>query len=86
MGPKGFQLFFSSVVTIIKGIYVFFSVTSNHRYTRIFKLLAHLGVRARLAVLPKGLDYRNLLPLKGLFYFKMTVFYKVSIEFPFILL
>jgi hypothetical protein len=43
----------------------------------------HLGIRARLAILPKGLYYRNLLLLEGSLYLYATAFYKVSIEFPF---
>jgi len=81
MGLKRFRLFFSSVATIIKGIYIFLSITSDRKYIKVFKLLAHLGIRAYLAVLLKGLYYYNLLLLEGPFYFKMTAFYKVSIEF-----
>jgi len=83
MGLKGFQLLSSSVISIIKGIYVFFS--GNHKYIKVFKLLVHLGIGAYSAVLPKGLYYYNLLLLKGLSYFKATAFYKISIEFLFIL-
>jgi len=43
----------------------------------------HLGIRARLDILPKGLYYRNLLLLEGPFYLNAMAFYKVSIEFPF---
>jgi len=46
----------------------------------------HLGIRAYLTVLPKGLYYYNLLLLKKPFYFKVTAFYKVFIEFLFGLL
>jgi len=59
----------------------FFSVASNYRYIIVFKLLAYLGVRAYLAVLPRGLYYYNLLLLEGPFYLKVTAFYRVSIEF-----
>ena len=41
----------------------------------------HLGIRARLAILPRGLYYRNLLLLEGPSYLYMMAFYKVSIEF-----
>ena len=81
MGPKGFQLLFNSVVAIIKGVYIFLS--SDYRYTRVFKLLVHLGIRACLAILPKGLYCYNLLLLEGPFYLCITAFYKVSVEFPF---
>jgi len=40
-------------VSVIEGVYVFFS--GDCRYVRVFKLLAHLGVRAYSAILPKGL-------------------------------
>jgi len=71
-------------VSIIEGVYVFLS--GDYRYARVFKLLVHLGIRAYLAVLPRGLYYRNLLLLKGPFYLNATAFYKVFIEFPFRLL
>ena len=71
-------------MSIIEGVYVFLS--GDYRYARVFKLLVHLGIRAYLAVLPRGLYYRNLLLLKGPFYLNATAFYKVFIEFPFRLL
>ena len=77
-------MLFSSVITIIEGICIFFS--SNRRYIRVFKLLAHLSIRARLAILLRGLYYRNLLLLKGPFCLNATAFYKISMEFPFRLL
>ena len=43
----------------------------------------HLGIRARSAVLPRGLYCRNLLLLEGPFYLYAIAFYKVSVEFPF---
>jgi len=86
VGPEGFRLLFSSIVTIIEGVYVFLSVASNYRYTRVFKLLVHLGIRAYLAILPRGLYYRNLLLLEGPFYLSAMAFYKVFVEFPFRLL
>jgi len=81
VGPEGFQLLSSSITTVIEGIYIFLS--GNHRCARVFELLAHLGVRAYSAVLPKGLYYRNLSLLKGPSYLNATAFYKVSVEFPF---
>jgi hypothetical protein len=75
---KGFWLLSSSVIAVIEGVYVFLS--GNYRYTRVFKLLAHLGIRACLAILLRGLYYRNLLLLEGPFYLSVIAFYKVSIE------
>ena len=63
MGPEGFRLLSSSIAAIVEGVCVFLS--GNHRYARVFKLLVHLGIRARLAILPRGLYYRNLLLLEG---------------------
>jgi len=71
-------------VSVIKGIYIFLS--GNRRYIRVFKLLVHLGIRARLAILPRGLYCRNLLLLEGPSYLNSTAFYKVSTEFLFRLL
>ena len=77
-------MLFSSVATIIEGVCVFLS--GNYRYIKVFKLLAHLGIRAYLAVLPRGLYYCNLSLLKGPFYLNATAFHKVSVEFLFRLL
>ena len=71
----------SSIISIIEGIYIFLS--DNRRYIRVFKLLVYLGIRAYLAILPRGLYYYNLLLLEGPFYLYATAFYKVSVEFPF---
>jgi len=86
VGLEGFRLLSSSIITVIEGICVFFSVTSNCRYTRVFKLLVHLGIRAYSAVLPRGLYCRNLLLLEGPSCLSATAFYKVFMEFPFRLL
>ena len=83
MGPEGFQLFSSSVATIVEGVCVFLSVAGNHRCARVFELLVHLGIRARSAILSRGLYYRNLSLLEGPSYLYATAFYKVSVEFPF---
>ena len=83
MGLKGFWLLSSSVTIIVKDVYIFLNVASNHKYTRVFKLLAYLGVRAHPAVLPKDLYYYNLSLLEGFFCLKATAFYRVSVEFPF---
>jgi len=82
----GFRLFFSSITAVIKGIFVFFNVVNNYKYIKVFKLLAYLNAGAHIAVLSKGLCVYNLLLLKGLFCFKVTAFYRVSIEFLFRLL
>jgi len=74
-------LLFSGVTSIIEGIYIFLS--GNYRYIRVFKLLAHLNVKAYLAILPRGLYYYNLLLLKGPSCLKATAFYQVFIEFLF---
>jgi hypothetical protein len=58
VGLEGFQLLSSSIISVIEGIRVFLS--GDRRYIRVFKLLAYLGIRAYLAVLPRGLYYRNL--------------------------
>jgi len=86
VGLKGFRLLFSSIMAIVKSIYVFFSVFSDYKYIKVFKLLVYLGVEAYLTVLPKGLYCRNLLLLEGLFGLKVVAFYKVFIEFLFRLL
>jgi len=72
-----------SVITVIKGVYIFLNVVSNRRYMRVFKLLEHLGIKACLAILPRGLYYHNLLLLEGPSYLYAMAFYKVSVEFPF---
>jgi len=86
VGPKGFQLFSSNIITIVEDIYIFLSVISDHNYIKVFKLLTHLSIKTYLAILPKGLYYYNLLLLKGPFCFKVMAFYKVSVEFLFKLL
>ena len=84
MGLEGFRLLSSSITAIVEGVYIFLS--GNYRYARVFKLLVHLDIRAYLAVLPRGLYYRNLLLLEGPFYLYATAFHKVSVEFLFRLL
>ena len=84
MGPEGFRLLFSSVAAVVEGVCVFLS--GDYKCVRVFKLLVHLGVRARSAVLPRGLYYYNLSLLEGPSYLCATAFYKVSVEFPFGLL
>jgi len=74
-------LLFGSVITVIKGICIFLS--GNCRCARVFELLEHLGIRARSAVLPRGLYYCNLSLLEGPSCLCATAFYKVFIEFLF---
>ena len=81
MGLEGFRLLSSSVTTVIEDVCVFLS--GNYRYARVFKLLVHLGIRARSAVLPRGLYYRNLSLSEGPSCFSTMAFHKVSVEFPF---
>jgi len=83
VGPEGFRLLFGSVVTVIEGVCVFLRVVSDCRCARVFKLLAHLGVRACLAILPRGLYCCNLLLLEGPSCLSATAFYKVFVEFLF---
>ena len=84
MGLEGFWLLSSSVTAVVEGVCVFLS--GDYRCARVFKLLVHLGIRARSAVLPRGLYYRNLLLLEGPSYLYATAFYRVSVEFLFRLL
>ena len=81
--PAKFQLLSNSIIAIIKGVFIFFNVTNNHKYIKVFKLLVYLGTRAHTAVLPKDLYTYNLSLLKGPSYLKATAFYRVSIGFPF---
>ena len=67
-------------MAVVEGVCVFLS--GDHRYARVFELLVHLGVRARSAVLPRGLYYRNLSLLEGPSCLYATAFHKVSVEFP----
>jgi len=83
VGLKGFQLLSSSIITVVEGVCVFLSVAGNRRYVRVFELLVYLGVRARSAVLPKGLYYCNLLLLEGPSCLSATAVHKVFMEFPF---
>jgi len=83
VGLEGFRLLSSSVATIIEGVCVFLRVVSNCRCVRVFELLAHLGIGARSAVLPRGLYCRNLLLSEGPSCLSATAFYKVFMEFLF---
>ena len=77
-------MLFSSIASVIKGICVF--ISGNRRCARVFKLLVHLGIKARLAILPRGLYYRNLSLLEGPFCLSAMAFYKVFVGFLFRLL
>jgi hypothetical protein len=68
-------------MSVIEGVCVFLS--GDYRYTRVFKLLVHLGIRAYLAVLPRGLFYCNLSLLGRPSCLSVIAFYKVFVEFPF---
>jgi len=68
-------------MTVIEGVCVFLS--GNYKYARVFKLLVHLGIRARSAILPRGLYCRNLSLSEGPFCLCATAFYRVSVGFPF---
>jgi len=70
-------------VTVVEGVCVFLRVVGDRRYARVFKLLAYLGIRARSAVLPRGLYCCNLSLLEGPSYLSATAFYEVFVEFPF---
>jgi len=66
-------------MSVIEGVCIFLS--GNRRYMRVFELLAHLGVGARSAVLPRGLYCCNLSLLEGPFCLSATAFHRVSVEF-----
>jgi hypothetical protein len=81
VGLEGFRLLSSSIASVIEGVCVFLS--GNCRYARVFELLVYLGIRACLAVLPRGLYCRNLLLLEGPSCLYAMAFYKVFMEFLF---
>jgi len=81
VGPEGFWLLFSSITSVIEGVYVFLS--GDYRCARVFELLVYLGIRARSAVLPRGLFYYNLSLLGRPSCLGVTAFHKVFVEFPF---
>jgi len=82
---KGFRLFFNSITAIIKSNF-FFNIINNYKYIKVFKFLMYLSTKTYTAVLLKNLYIYNFSLLKRLFYFKVTVFYKISIGFLFKLL
>jgi len=83
VGLGGFRLLSSSIITVVEGVCVFLSVAGNRRYVKVFELLVHLGIRARLAILPRGLYCRNLLLLEGPSCLSATAVHEVFIEFLF---
>ena len=78
-----FWLFFSGIMTIIKGVNIFLDVAGSRRCTRVFKLPVYLGARAHLVVLFRYLYIRNLLLLEGPSCLVATAFYKVFVRFLF---
>ena len=80
----GFQLLFSGVVTIIKGINVSLNIISDYnRYTRVFKLLVYLGTKACMIVLLGALCTHNFLLLRLPSCLIAAAVHRVSVEFPF---
>jgi hypothetical protein len=79
----GFQLLFSGIITIIKGVYIFLNIISNYGCARVFKLLAHLNARAYTVVLLRALHAHNLSLSRLPSCFVAAAIHKVSIEFPF---
>jgi hypothetical protein len=67
-------------MAVVEGVCVF--LYGDRGCARVFELLVHLGIRAFLAILPRGLYYRNLLLSEGPSCLYATAFYKVSVEFP----
>jgi len=78
-----FQLFFSSIVTIIEGINIFLNNAGSHKCIKVFKLMVHLGAKAHSVILFGHLYIRNLLLLEGPSCLVATALYKVSIGFLF---
>ena len=71
------------IITIKEGINVFLNVVGNRRYTRVFKLLVHLGTRARAAVLLRVLRGRNFSLSEGPSYFNASAIHRVAVGFLF---
>ena len=79
-----FQLLFSSVVTVIKGINISLNVISDYsRCVKIFKLLVYLGAKAYTVILFRVLYAHNLLLLKLPSCLIAAAVYRISVEFPF---
>jgi hypothetical protein len=79
----GFQLLFNSVIAVIKSLRIFLNIVGNYRYTKVFKLLVHLGAKACIVILLKALCARNLSLLRVPSCLIAVAVHKISIEFPF---
>ena len=80
----GFQLLFSSIVTIIEGVNISLNIVSDcSRCIRVFKLLVYLSTKACTVVLLKALYTCNFLLLRLPSCLIVAAVYKVSIEFLF---
>ena len=80
----GFQLLFSGVVTVIKGVNVSLNIIGNcSRCIRVFELLVYLSTRAYMVILLGALYTYNLLLSRLPSYLIAAAVYKISVEFPF---
>ena len=80
----GFQLLFSGVVTVIKGVNVSLNIIGNcSRCIRVFELLVYLSTRAYMVILLGALRAYNLLLLRLPSCLVAAAVYRVSVEFPF---
>ena len=80
----GFQLLFSSIVTIIEGVNVSLHIISDcSRCAKVFELLVYLGTGAHTVVLFRALHARNLLLLRLPSCLIVVAVYRVSVEFLF---
>ena len=71
-------------MTVVEGVNVFLNIISDcGQCARVFELLAHLGARARTAVLLRALYAYNLLLLRVPSCLIAAAIYRVSVEFPF---
>ena len=83
----GFWLLFSGIITIIKGINVSLNIISDcSRCIRVFELLIYLGTGACIIILFRALHTHNLLLLRLPFCLIAAAVYRVSIEFPFLVI
>ena len=74
-------------MTVIEGINISLNIISDcSRCIKVFKLLVYLGTRAYTVVLLKALHAYNLLLLRLPSCFIIVAVYKVSIEFPFLVI
>ncbi len=70
-------------MTIIEGVNIFLNIAGGCRCMRVFKLIVHLGARARSVILFRRLYVYNLLLLEGPSCLIATAFHKVSVGFLF---